>query len=197
MLAPNQVNAPATIHTSSIPPKVGTARLTSDGWTKIDDPTMVPTTIAVACVRPIERASLVDIVVPLACRLRHSGESPKLARFPAERRGKGSRSCVESASQTAGARGFQPSDRRMLSPNRRGLSRGLLVDRLDGRERVRLGRGLVAAIPLDAREAEREAARILGARLDVVERDLGNDLRAHVDGVAVAPDLELEERLGL
>ena len=57
MLAPNQVSAPATIQTSSIPPKLGTARLTSDGWTKIDEPTMVPTTIAVACVRPIDRAS--------------------------------------------------------------------------------------------------------------------------------------------
>jgi hypothetical protein len=31
MLAPNQVNAPATNHTNSIPEKLGTARLTSDG----------------------------------------------------------------------------------------------------------------------------------------------------------------------
>jgi hypothetical protein len=37
--------------------------LTSDGWTKIDDPTMVPTTMAVACVRPIVRASLVDMTL--------------------------------------------------------------------------------------------------------------------------------------
>ena len=37
MLAPNQVSAPATIHTSSMPPNDGTALLTSDGWTKIDD----------------------------------------------------------------------------------------------------------------------------------------------------------------
>src|SRR5437867_7624042 len=57
MLAPNQVSAPATTHTRSMPTKVGTARLTSDGWTKIDEPTIVPTTIAVACVRPIERVS--------------------------------------------------------------------------------------------------------------------------------------------
>src|SRR5437764_10031889 len=57
MLAPNHVSAPAAIHTSSIPLNVGTARLTSDGWTKIEDPTIVPTTMAVACVRPIERAS--------------------------------------------------------------------------------------------------------------------------------------------
>src|SRR5947207_12181235 len=57
MLAPNQVSAPAATHTSSMPAKVGTARLTSDGCTKIDEPTMVPTTIAVACVSPIERVS--------------------------------------------------------------------------------------------------------------------------------------------
>jgi hypothetical protein len=43
-----------------MPAKLGTARLTSEGWTKIDEPTMVPTTIAVACVNPIERVSLVD-----------------------------------------------------------------------------------------------------------------------------------------
>src|SRR5438093_13127268 len=47
-LAPNQVSAPAAIHTSTMPPKVGTARLTSEGCTKIDAPTIVPTTIAVA-----------------------------------------------------------------------------------------------------------------------------------------------------
>src|SRR6185295_7760379 len=57
MLAPNQVSAPATIQTSSMPPKVGTALLTSDGCTKIEEPTIVPTTIAVACVSPIDRAS--------------------------------------------------------------------------------------------------------------------------------------------
>src|SRR4051794_1010482 len=55
MLAPNQVSAPATTQTSSIPPNDGTARLTSDGCTKIDEPTIVPTTIAVACVSPMVR----------------------------------------------------------------------------------------------------------------------------------------------
>src|SRR5438445_4045733 len=57
MEAPNQVSAPAAIQTRSMPLKLGTARLTSDGWTKIDEPTIVPTTIAVACVKPIVRAS--------------------------------------------------------------------------------------------------------------------------------------------
>src|SRR4029079_13613451 len=60
MLAPNQVTTPAATQTSSMPAKLGTARLTSDGWTKIDEPTMVLTTIGVACVSPIERVSRVD-----------------------------------------------------------------------------------------------------------------------------------------
>src|SRR5678816_4868578 len=60
MLAPNQVSAPAAIQTSSMPLNDGTALLTSEGWTKIDDPTIVPTTIAVAWVNPIVRASLAD-----------------------------------------------------------------------------------------------------------------------------------------
>src|SRR5215471_19194565 len=59
MLAPNHVSAPATIHTSSMPPKLGTARLTSEGWTKIDEPTIVPTTMAVAWTRPIDRVSFI------------------------------------------------------------------------------------------------------------------------------------------
>src|SRR5882724_6949776 len=58
MLAPNHVSAPAAIHTSSMPLNDGTALLTSDGWTKIDDPTMVPTTMAVAWVSPIVLVSL-------------------------------------------------------------------------------------------------------------------------------------------
>src|SRR5690242_13776162 len=58
MLAPNHVSAPATTQTISMPPKLGTARLTSEGWTKIDAPTIVPTTIAVACGSPIERVSV-------------------------------------------------------------------------------------------------------------------------------------------
>src|SRR4051812_42349887 len=60
MLAPNQVSAPAAIQTSSMPLNDGTALLTSDGWTKIDDPTIVPTTMAVAWVSPIVLVSLAD-----------------------------------------------------------------------------------------------------------------------------------------
>src|SRR5262245_20601296 len=117
MLAPNQVSAPATIQTRSMPPKCGTARLTSDGWTKIDAPTIVPTTIAVAWTSPIERASF---------------------------------------------------DMRPLSYWRWG-SRRLRVDCLNCFEGIRVRRRLVVTVPFDAREAERQAAWILRARLDVVE----------------------------
>ncbi len=55
MLAPNHVSAPATTQTSSMPPNDGTERLTSDGCTKIDAPTIVPTTMAIACGRRIAR----------------------------------------------------------------------------------------------------------------------------------------------
>src|SRR5439155_23850350 len=85
----------------------------------------------------------------------------------------------------------------MLSPNWRRLARRLLIDRLDGCEGVGLRSGLVRSIPLDPREAEREPAGIVRARLDIVERDLGDDLGTHVDGALVAADLDLEKRLGL
>src|SRR6266851_1709300 len=91
----------------------------------------------------------------------------------------------------------KPAAERMLSPNWRRLTRRLLIDRLDGCEGVGLGGGLVRSIPLDPREAEREPAGIVRARLDVVERDLGDDLGTDVDGVIVAADLELEKRLRL
>src|SRR3954449_7073456 len=47
------VNTPAAAQTSSMPETDGTAPDTSDGWTKIEAPMIVPTTIAVARVRPI------------------------------------------------------------------------------------------------------------------------------------------------
>src|SRR5919197_6305328 len=61
-LAQTHVSAPAAIQTSSMPVRLGTARLTSEGCTKIDAPTMVPTTIAVACTRPIDRVSDLDVM---------------------------------------------------------------------------------------------------------------------------------------
>ena len=50
MSAPQSVSAPA-----AMPATEGIWRVISDGWTKIDAPTIVPTTIAVACVSPRER----------------------------------------------------------------------------------------------------------------------------------------------
>src|SRR5688500_19070533 len=47
------VSTPAAPHTRSIPAGDGTAPDTSDGWTKIDAPMMVPTTMAVARPRPM------------------------------------------------------------------------------------------------------------------------------------------------
>src|SRR5215472_47715 len=69
MLAPNHVSAPAAIHTSSMPTKLGTARLTSDGCTKIDEPTMVPTTIAVAWTRPIDRVRAPEVLEGIGGRI--------------------------------------------------------------------------------------------------------------------------------
>ena len=56
---------------------------------------------------------------------------------------------------------------------------------------------LVGAVALHAREAQRDAARVARARLHAVERDLDDELRAHVDDVPVAAGLELEQPLGL
>jgi hypothetical protein len=44
--------------------KLGTARLTSDGYTKMDEPTMMPTTMAVACTSPMERVSVSTLKAP-------------------------------------------------------------------------------------------------------------------------------------
>src|SRR5262245_39501230 len=76
MLAPNQVRTPAATQTSSMPAKLGTARLTSEGCTKIDEPTMVPTTIEVACVSPIDRWR----VGATFCRCSRSAEAVALHR---------------------------------------------------------------------------------------------------------------------
>src|SRR5215831_15903764 len=53
--APQSVSAPAAIHTNRMPATDGIWRVISDGCTKIDAPMIVPTTIAVAWVRPRER----------------------------------------------------------------------------------------------------------------------------------------------
>src|SRR6058998_776990 len=65
-----------------------------------------------------------------------------------------------------------------------------LPDGLDG---IRLVGALVRAVAHDAREAQRQAARIRRARLDAVEGDLHHQLGPHVHYVSVASRLELEQ----
>ena len=57
------------------------------------------------------------------------------------------------------------------------------ADRLD---RVRLGCTLVGPVCLHARKPERHAARILRTPLNIVERDLDDELRTHINNVTVA-----------
>jgi len=45
------------IHTESTPGTVGTCRLISEGWTKMEAPMMIPATMAVACSRLMGRSS--------------------------------------------------------------------------------------------------------------------------------------------
>ena len=51
MSEPTTVNRPATIQASSSPGIDGSAPLISEGWTKMEAPMIVPTTIAVVCER--------------------------------------------------------------------------------------------------------------------------------------------------
>ena len=81
--------------------------------------------------------------------------------------------------------GHSPGER--LAPGR------LPVDCTDRLEGVRLGGGLIGAITLDTREAQREAAGVLRAGLNVIECNFDNQLGAHVDGVVVAPDFERQQ----
>src|SRR6266704_4550294 len=56
---------------------------------------------------------------------------------------------------------------------------------------------LVGPVVLHAGEAQGEAARVLRARLHVVEGDFHHELGAHVHRVAIARGLELEQLTGL
>ena len=73
----------------------------------------------------------------------------------------------------------------------------LLEDRADRIEGVRLGGSLVGAISLDARKAQGKATGITRAFLNVVERDLDDELGAYVHGVLIASDLERKQPFGL
>src|SRR5207248_10043785 len=62
-----------------------------------------------------------------------------------------------------------------------------------GLDRVRLLRPLVGAIALDAGEAQRQAAGVLRAFLQIIERDLHHQLRPDMNGVVVAAALACEQ----
>src|ERR1041385_3292937 len=55
---PNSVSTPAAIQTRSAPGTLGTSRLISAGCTKTEAPMMIPTTIAVACSKPMGRCRM-------------------------------------------------------------------------------------------------------------------------------------------
>ena len=78
-----------------------------------------------------------------------------------------------------------------------GGERLALVDRAHRVDGVRLLRPLVGTVGFDPGEAQRQAARVVRAHLQVVEGDLDDQLGAHVDGIAVARDLTGQQLLGL
>src|SRR4051812_34217021 len=75
--------------------------------------------------------------------------------------------------------------------------RDALVDLLDARQTIRIHRPLVPTNSLDARKAQREAAGVPRARLDLVGGDLQHDLRLNDEHAApVLLARELHEDLG-
>src|SRR5260370_7614086 len=64
-------------------------------------------------------------------------------------------------------------------------------------DRIGQLRSLVRPVALDPGEPQRQASRILGARLDVIEGDLDDELGTHVHRVPVASGLELLQLRGL
>src|SRR5262245_44523020 len=71
------------------------------------------------------------------------------------------------------------------------------VERPHSCDRVGFLRSLVGPVGLDAGEAERKAARIVRTRLDVVEGDLDEKLRADMDDMTVDPGGEALKPVGL
>lgn len=70
--AAQSVNKPETSHARITPRPLGTSRIISEGCTKMNAPTMIPTTIAVAAVSPMERLSSVDMECVKAARFYHA-----------------------------------------------------------------------------------------------------------------------------
>src|SRR6266853_4045356 len=70
--AAQSVNKPETSHARITPRPSGTSRTISVGCTKMNAPTIIPTTIAVAVVGPMERLSSVDMECVKAARFYHA-----------------------------------------------------------------------------------------------------------------------------
>src|SRR6059058_1797539 len=87
----------------------------------------------------------------------------------------------------------------MCSPERLALrgSSQLPIYLSHGRVRVCVRGALVLAVSLHTREAQREAPRILRARLNFIERNFRDDLGTNEHNVTIAADLELEKLLRL
>src|SRR5690242_16966817 len=78
--------------------------------------------------------------------------------------------------------------------DREGLS---LEQREDGVDGVSLLRPLVRAVTLDSCKAQRHAARIMGAGLNIVERDLDHQFGPHMHDMAVVADGQFLQALRL
>src|SRR6516225_5492035 len=72
-----------------------------------------------------------------------------------------------------------------------------LAEGANGLDRVGLLGPFVRAVALDAGKSQGEPAGVMGARLDIVERDLDHKLRLDIDRVGVAGDGELAQLSGL
>src|SRR6516165_5731774 len=72
-----------------------------------------------------------------------------------------------------------------------------LAEGANGLDRVGLLGPFVRAVALDAGKSQGEPAGVMGARLDIVERDLDHKLRLDIDRVGVAGDGELAQFGGL
>src|SRR6516162_7604537 len=72
---PKKVKRPQIAHVQKTPLAEGTQRVISEGWTKIEAPMIVPTTIAVAWIRPMERFSSLPSPLGASVPNRYSPDS--------------------------------------------------------------------------------------------------------------------------
>ncbi len=107
--------------------------------------------------------------------------------------GRGERFHAEAAGARVGS-SEGPADSRRASGSAGALT---AIDLSQCIDRIRLRGGLVRPVPLYPGEPEGEAAGVLRARLQVVERHFHHQLRPDVDGVGVPADFQLAQPVGL